>query len=183
MNRKLRNEELDRLTPEAYKETPKIPLVLILENIRSLHNIGSVFRTADAFRVEGIYLCGYTARPPHREISKTALGATDSVHWRYFLTAEEAIAELRSKGYQIAALEQAEETVLLNDFEPDLDKGLCIVLGNEVKGVTQEVVDTADLCLEIPQFGTKHSLNVSVCAGVILWDMHLKMQPIANDLK
>lgn len=179
MNKKLRNDELNRLSVEEFKEVDKVPLIIALENVRSLHNIGSVFRTADAFCIEAIYLCGYTARPPHKEINKTALGATDSVHWRHFPSGMDALEAIKGKGYTIASLEQAENTTSLNEFGPEQGKGLAVFIGNEVKGVTQEVVDASDCCLEIPQFGTKHSLNVSVCAGVLLWDLYFKMQKVA----
>lgn len=178
MNRKLQNEELGRPSVEEYKSRKKTPVILVLENVRSLHNIGSVFRTADAFGIEAIYLCGYTARPPHREINKTALGATESVSWRYFLTALDAIQHLRTLNYVVASLEQAENTIGLDEYLPEPDRGIAIIMGNEVKGVSQEVVDSSDLCLEIPQSGTKHSLNVSVCSGVVLWDLHLKFKEV-----
>ncbi len=175
MNRKLKNQELNRLSIADFKTTDKTPIVVVLDNIRSLNNIGSVFRTADAFLVESIYLCGITAQPPHRDIQKTALGATESVHWQYFSTTEEAVDALKNKDYQILAIEQAENTIALNEFHPPKGQKLAIVLGNEVNGVTQEVVNMADQCLEIPQWGTKHSLNISVCAGVVIWDLFQKV--------
>lgn len=174
--RKLKNEELGRLSVEDFKEAEKNPIVLILDNIRSLNNIGSIFRTADAFRVEAILLCGITAKPPHREIQKTALGATDSVRWEYFETTQEAIDMLKKRGYKIISLEQAEKSIMLNEFYPGLEENYAIVLGNEVKGVDQEIVNNSDFCIEIPQFGTKHSFNVTVSNGIILWDLLQKMK-------
>jgi len=174
--RKLKNEELGRLSVEAFKEAEKNPIVLILDNIRSLNNIGSIFRTADAFRVEAILLCGITAKPPHREIQKTALGATESVRWEYFETTQEAIDMLKKRGYKIISLEQAEKSIMLNEFYPGLEENYAIVLGNEVKGVDQEIVNNSDFCIEIPQFGTKHSFNVTVSNGIILWDLLQKMK-------
>lgn len=173
--RKLKNSELRRLDIESYKIAKKNPLVLVLDNIRSLNNIGSIFRTADAFRVQAIYLCGITAQPPHRDIHKTALGATDSVEWKYMNSTEEAIHELKEKGYEIIALEQADGSIMLHQFKPDPKSAYAIVLGNEVRGVQQKIVDISDHCIEIPQFGTKHSLNVTVSNGIALWDMLLKL--------
>lgn len=146
----------------------------MLDNIRSLNNIGSVFRTSDAFLIEAVYLCGITAQPPHREIQKTALGATESVDWKYFNTTIEAIQELKISGYQIASIEQAENSTMLNEFNPSTEK-IAIVFGNEVKGVEQEVIDKSDVVIEIPQHGTKHSLNISVSCGVVVWDLFNKM--------
>jgi tRNA G18 (ribose-2'-O)-methylase SpoU len=174
--RKLKNEELGRLSVEDFKEAEKNPIVLILDNIRSLNNVGSIFRTADAFRVEAILLCGITAKPPHREIQKTALGATDSVRWEYFETAQEAIDMLKKGGYKIISLEQAEKSTMLHEFYPGLEENYAIVLGNEVKGVDQKIVNNSDFCIEIPQFGTKHSFNVTVSNGIILWDLLQKMK-------
>lgn len=173
--RKLKNAELNRLDIDGYKRAEKNPVVIVLDNIRSLNNIGSIFRTADAFRVEAIYLCGITAQPPHRDIHKTALGATDSVNWKYFKTTEEAISELKTKNYVIIALEQAEGSVMLNKFYPDPNQSYVVILGNEVHGIEQKIVDISDHCVEIPQFGTKHSLNVTVSNGIILWDILLKL--------
>lgn len=170
--RKRSNAELNRLNTEEFKAAQKIPLVVVLDNVRSLNNIGSIFRTADAFRIEEVLLCGITARPPHKDIRKTALGATESVAWRYFEQTQEALNDLRSKNYKIAAVEQAENAYALNDFEVDLSQGLAVVFGHEVQGVAQEVVDLCDAVIEIPQFGTKHSLNVSVSAGIVLWNLH-----------
>jgi tRNA G18 (ribose-2'-O)-methylase SpoU len=175
MKRKLLNKELDRLDVEAFKEAPKTPLVIVLENIRSLHNIGSVFRTADAFRVEKIYLCGITATPPHKDIRKTALGATESVNWEYRKDCLSLIADLR-KTHHCMAVEQAVGATQLNAFEPAAGKPYVFVFGNEVKGVSQEVVNACHGVLEIPQTGTKHSLNIAVSAGVAVWDFWSKLQ-------
>ncbi len=174
--RKLRNEELNRLSVEAFKEAGKIPLVVVLDNVRSLNNIGSVFRTADAFLIESVYLCGITACPPHKDIYKTALGATDSVDWEYHATTTAAIEKLRSEGYTILAIEQAENSTYLHNFFPDKSLKYAVVFGHEVFGVEEDVVSNADLCIEIPQFGTKHSLNISVSAGVVMWDLFLKLK-------
>lgn len=168
-------EELGRKTPEMYRASEKFPAVLVLDNIRSMMNTGSVFRTADAFLLEGILLCGFTATPPHREIHKTALGATESVAWEYFAKTTDAIVQLKNAGYTVAALEQTTESVDLRVFKPDAGKKYAFVFGNEVKGVDQEVLALCNLCLEIPQFGTKHSLNISVTAGMVIWDVFCKM--------
>ncbi|MDR1122099.1 MAG: RNA methyltransferase [Dysgonamonadaceae bacterium] len=170
--RKLKVTELNRISKASFKEAKKIPLVIVLDNVRSLHNVGSVFRTSDAFLVETIYLCGITATPPHAEIHKTALGAEDSVDWKYSANTDEAVSELKHLGYTILAVEQAENSFLLNQFQPDAGKKYAIIFGNEVKGVQQQVMDCCDACLEIPQFGTKHSLNVSVAAGIVIWWFH-----------
>lgn len=169
MFRKLLNSELGRLTVEEYKESTKSPIVLILDNIRSQHNVGSAFRTCDAFRVSKIYLCGICAVPPSAEIHKSALGAEFSVDWEYCEDTLEAVGKLREDGYEIVSVEQAEGSTMLGDFLPEKGKRYAFVFGNEVKGVQQSVVNASDLCLEIPQFGTKHSLNVSVSIGVVLW--------------
>ena len=168
--RKLKITELNRLTPEAFKESRKIPLIVVLDHVRSLNNVGSVFRTSDAFRVEAIYLCGITACPPHAEIHKTALGAEETVDWKYFNDTLEAVENLRQMGYMICAIEQAEGSVMLDKLLLDKTKKYAVILGNEVKGVQQTVVDKCDMCIEIPQYGTKHSLNVSVTAGIVIWD-------------
>lgn len=170
--RKLLNEELDRLSVEAYKKVEKTPLVVVLDNVRSLNNIGSVFRTADAFRLEGIYLCGITATPPHREIHKTALGATESVHWEYREETADAIAELKREGYWIFSVEQAEGAVMLHKVPLQGNQKYAIVFGHEIRGVDQKVVDICDQCIEIPQHGTKHSLNISVAAGIVIWELY-----------
>lgn len=168
--RKLKINELNRITPEEYKEVNKLPLVVVLDDIRSLHNIGSVFRTSDAFRVERIYLCGITAVPPHAEIHKTALGAEFSVDWVYYQQVVEAVDNLKNEDYIVYSVEQAEGSTMLNELKLDRTKKYAVVLGNEVKGVNQEVINHSDGCVEIPQYGTKHSLNVSVTAGIVIWD-------------
>ena len=173
--RKLQNSELDRLNVDEFKQATKIPIIVVLDNIRSLNNIGSVFRTADAFLIEKVILCGITATPPHKDIRKTALGATQSVDWEYTESTLEAIQKLKSNGVQTIAIEQAENAIYLQDFSPTNDKRLALVFGNEVKGVSQEVVSACDLVLEIPQFGTQHSLNISVSAGVVVWDIWSKL--------
>lgn len=163
---------MNRLTIDEFKESAKLPLIVVLDDVRSLYNVGSVFRTGDAFRIEAVYLCGITATPPHPEIHKTALGGEDSVDWRYFQTAEEAVAELHRNGYFVYAIEQVEGSTKLQDLTLPATKKpkTAVVFGNEVKGVHQTVVDLCDDCLEIPQFGTKHSLNVSVTAGIVIWE-------------
>lgn len=176
MGRKLAMNELNRLSVDEYKDSDKLPVIVVLDNIRSLSNIGSVFRTSDAFRIEGIHLCGITAQPPHREIHKTALSATESVDWKYFKETEESVINLRNEGYMIFAVEQVENSVMLNDFIPEKGKKIALIFGNEVKGVGQKIIDFADDCIEIPQWGTKHSLNISVSAGVVLWDIVLKIK-------
>lgn len=168
--RKLKVTEMNRLTTEAFKASRKIPLVVVLDHVRSLNNVGSVFRTSDAFRVEAIYLCGITACPPHAEIHKTALGAEESVDWLYFKDTMEAVEKLKAEGYMVCAIEQAEGSTMLDKLLLDKTKKYAVILGNEVKGVQQNVVDNCDMCVEIPQYGTKHSLNVSVTAGIVIWD-------------
>ncbi len=175
--RKLKNEELDRLTLETFKSATKTKLVVILDNVRSLHNIGSVFRTADAFLIEKIYLCGITAKPPHKDIRKTALGATESVAWQYVEHTSDVVKQLKKEGYQNIAIEQATKAIMLNEFEIKKDEKYALIFGNEVKGVDQEVVNTCDEVIEIPQYGTKHSLNISVCAGVVIWNFWSKLNP------
>jgi tRNA G18 (ribose-2'-O)-methylase SpoU len=171
MNRKLENSELERLDVSSFKEAEKSSIIIILDNIRSLNNIGSVFRTADAFLVQKIYLCGITATPPHKDIRKTALGATESVDWEYKKDTLEVVKELKQQGISIVAVEQAENAVMLNHFEVGPTETIALIFGNEVKGVSQDVVNASDTVLEIPQFGTKHSLNISVSAGVVVWDI------------
>ena len=175
MKRKLKNSELNRKSVIEFKDSEKTPLIIILDNIRSLNNIGSVFRTADAFLIQKIYLCGITAQPPHREIQKTALGATDSVTWEHVEDTVTLSRKLQQEGIHLCAIEQAEDAVMLNDFIPEKGKTYAIIFGNEVKGVQQEVVSESDTVLEIPQFGTKHSLNISVSCGVVVWDLFSKM--------
>ena len=160
---------MNRLSVEEFHQAEKTPLIVVLDDVRSMHNVGSVFRTADAFRLEAVYLCGITGCPPHNEIHKTALGAEDSVEWRYFKTALEAVEELKGRGVTVLSVEQAEDSTKLPQFQPEPGKSYAIIMGNEVKGVHQEVIDECDGCLEIPQFGTKHSLNVSTAAGIIIW--------------
>jgi len=178
MSRKLENSELDRLDVTSFKEAKKSPIIIILDNVRSLNNIGSVFRTADAFLVQKIYLCGITATPPHKDIRKTALGATESVDWEYRKNTLELVDELKQSGVKIISVEQAENAVMLNDYEVGDDETIALVFGNEVKGVSQEVVTASDLVLEIPQFGTKHSLNISVSTGVVVWDIWSKQSAL-----
>lgn len=174
-NRKLKNEELERLSAEEFKHSEKTPLIVVLDNIRSLNNIGSVFRTSDAFLIEKIYLCGITAKPPHKDIHKTALGATDTVEWEYVENVIDVVNKLKNQGIFVAAIEQAENSVNLNDFAVKKDKTYAVVFGNEVKGVQQSVVSKSDVVLEIPQLGTKHSLNIAVSVGVVLWDFFVKL--------
>lgn len=174
--RKLKNEELERLSIEDFKTVKKIPLTLILDNVRSLNNVGAAFRTADAFLVEKIYLCGITGTPPHREINKTALGATDSVEWEHKKDTLSLVQELREAGYTVYSIEQAENSTALEDFEPDMATKIACVFGNEVFGVDQAVVNASDACLEIPQFGTKHSLNISVSIGIVVWELFNKLR-------
>jgi tRNA G18 (ribose-2'-O)-methylase SpoU len=170
MNRKLKLWELNRLSTEDFKAQQKFPIILVLDNIRSLNNIGSFFRTADAFNVQKIYLCGITAQPPHREIQKTALGATESVEWQYVEDVNGLVGSLKDQNVRICSIEQAEKTTLLNELTLDSKETYALVFGNEVEGVNQLVIDRSDEIIEVPQFGTKHSLNVSVCAGVVLWE-------------
>ncbi|MBQ8673377.1 MAG: RNA methyltransferase [Bacteroides sp.] len=170
-NRKLKITELNRISVEEFKEARKLPLVVVLDNVRSLHNIGSVFRTSDAFRVECIYLCGITATPPHPEMHKTALGAELTVEWKHVDNAVEAVDNLRREGYTVYSVEQAEGSTMLDELRLNPEGRYAVVLGNEVKGVQQEVIDHSDGCLEIRQYGTKHSLNVSVTAGIVIWEL------------
>jgi len=174
--RKLKNSELGRLNVEDFKKTDKIPLIVILDNIRSLNNIGSVFRTSDAFLIEKIYLCGITAQPPHKDIHKTALGATESVAWEYVEDTLELVKKLQEDNVIVASIEQVENSTMLQDFTVESGQKYAIVMGNEVKGVQQEVVSASNYCIEIPQFGTKHSLNISVSCGVVLWDLFKKFR-------
>lgn len=167
-------EELERVSVEEYKKMDKSPIVLVLDNIRSLNNVGSAFRTGDAFGIEKIFLCGITGTPPHRDIQKTALGATESVEWEYCLNTMLAIDRLKDQGYQICALEQVDRSVMLNDFIPEKGKKYVLVFGNEVFGVEEEVLNASDKVLEIPQLGTKHSLNISVSLGIAVWDLMVK---------
>lgn len=174
--RKLKIMELNRISIEEFKEAEKLPLVVVLDNIRSLHNIGSAFRTSDAFRIECIYLCGITATPPHPEMHKTALGAEFTVDWKYVDNTVEAVDNLKSEGYTVYSVEQAEGSVMLDELVLDKTEKYAVVMGNEVKGVQQEVIDHSHGCIEIPQYGTKHSLNVSVTAGIVIWDLFKKLR-------
>ncbi len=174
-NRKLLNEELGRKTVDEFKASEKLPIVVVLDNVRSLNNVGSVFRTSDAFLVGKIYLCGITGTPPHPEIHRSALGAEYSVEWEYIEKTINAVHLLKENGYKIISIEQAEKSVFLNDFVPPKDTRFALVFGNEVKGVAQDVVDFSDECIEIPQLGTKHSFNISVSAGIVLWDFFCKL--------
>lgn len=174
--RKLANSELNRLDIEQFKKAEKTPLIVILDNVRSLNNIGSVFRTCDAFLIEKIYLCGITATPPNKEIHKTALGATDSVVWEYVENTLLAVEKLKEQGVYIISIEQAENSTMLNDFQPNGKQKYAIIFGNEVKGVEQEVVSASDEVIEIPQYGTKHSLNISVSAGIAIWELAMKIR-------
>lgn len=170
MNEKLSMQDLGRMSSEEFKSTEKNKIILVLDNIRSLNNVGSAFRTADSFLIEAIYLCGVTGTPPNPEIHKTALGATETVNWKYFKTTQEAFADLRSKNYFIASIEQAKNSVMLNQFQKP-EKPIALIFGNEVYGVEQDIINQSDTCIEIPQYGTKHSLNVSVSMGIVLWEL------------
>ena len=173
--RKLLNSELKRKTVDDFKKADKLLVVIVLDNVRSMNNIGSVFRTADAFLVNSIYLCGITATPPHRDIQKTALGATDSVNWKYFKDTQLAVSELKQEGYKIYSLEQVEGSISLIEFTPDPADKIAFVFGHEIKGVAQEIIDFSDQSIEIPQLGTKHSFNISVSTGIVLWDYYCKI--------
>lgn len=168
MNQKLSMSDLGRMDTNDFKQSDKIPIVIILDNVRSLHNVGSVFRTADAFRIEALYLCGITGTPPHKELHKTALGATDTVNWKYYDATTDAINELKSNGYHIYCIEQTQQSIMLH--QTNLNGKLAFVFGNEVEGVSDDIIQMADGCIEIPQFGTKHSFNVAVTVGMILWE-------------
>ena len=174
--KKLKLEELGRISVEQFKEAEKIPVCIVLDNVRSLHNVGSAFRTADAFRIEKIYLTGITGTPPHREIQKTALGATESVAWEYVENPAQAIQNLKVQEYEIIVIEQTSESQHLQSFITERNKKYCLVFGNEVDGVSEEVIQQADLALEIPQNGTKHSLNISVCLGIVVWEVYKKIK-------
>jgi 23S rRNA (guanosine2251-2'-O)-methyltransferase len=174
--RKLKLDELNRVSVEEFKEQTKLPVAIVLDSVRSMHNVGSIFRTSDGFAVEQICLCGITSQPPHREIEKTALGATQSVNWTYHNDALEAVNLLREQGYVIVAIEQAQNSVMLNEFEPQPNQKYALIFGNEVNGVSDEVMAKIDTCIEIPQFGTKHSFNIVVSAGIVLWDFFAKLK-------
>lgn len=179
--KKLKITEMERLAPSEYKVSPKIPLVIVLDGVRSMNNVGAVFRTADAFRLEHIYLCGITGTPPHPDIHKTALGAEDSVPWDYYGQATDCISDLLEAGYQVLALEQAHGSISLSDFTPEATDRYALVLGNEVHGVSQGVMDMVSGCLEIPQYGSKHSINVSIAAGIAIW--HIARPMLAVHLR
>ncbi|MBL7842216.1 MAG: RNA methyltransferase [Cyclobacteriaceae bacterium] len=174
--KKLKLEELGRISVDQFKEVEKIPVCIVLDNVRSLHNVGSAFRTADAFRIEKIYLTGITGTPPNREIHKTALGATESVNWEYAEKPELAVQQLKEKGYSIIVIEQTNASIPLHTFTPSENTKLCLVFGNEIHGVSEAVIELADHALEIPQSGTKHSLNISVCVGIVVWDVYRKLR-------
>ena len=178
--RKLKNSELDRLSVKEFKKAPKLPVVVVLDNVRSLNNIGSVFRTSDAFLVERILLCGITARPPHKDIHKTALGATESVDWQYFRETAEAVKKLKGEGYVIVAVEQTDTSLPLDAFRPEKDKKYAFIFGHEIRGVQQEIVNLSDSSLDIPQYGTKHSLNISVSVGMVLWEVFKSLRPSSS---
>jgi 23S rRNA (guanosine2251-2'-O)-methyltransferase len=173
--RKLSMDELNRKSVHEFKEAEKMPVVMVLDNIRSMHNVGSVFRTADAFLLRGIYLCGYTPQPPHRDIHKTALGATETVEWKYAETTVEAVQRLKDDGYKVFAVEQVQDSIPLHQFDMNEYAPVAVVFGNEVSGVEQEVIKLCDGCIEIPQLGMKHSLNISVAAGIVLWELVRKL--------
>jgi tRNA G18 (ribose-2'-O)-methylase SpoU len=174
--RKLQNKELGRKSIDQFKKSWKLPVIIVLDNVRSQGNVGSVFRSADAFLVEAVYLCGITATPPNREIRKTALGATESVEWKYFRETCDAVIELKSTGYSIIGIEQAEGSTPLGDFKAERNSKYALVFGHEIKGVDQQVIDDCDLVIEIPQFGTKHSFNIAVSAGIVLWEISRQIQ-------
>lgn len=176
--RKLKNSELNRLSIEEFKKSGKTPLVVVLDNIRSLNNIGSVFRTSDAFLIEKIILCGITAKPPHKDIHKTALGATESVNWEYTESTIDAVNKLKDEGYIIVSIEQTEKAIMLQNFKIEKNKKYAVVFGNEVKGVQQEIVNLSNFSIEIPQYGTKHSFNISVSTGIVLWELFRKIKSI-----
>ena len=180
--KKLKNSELSRLSIDEFKNSSKTPVIVILDNIRSAHNVGSVFRTCDAFLIDKIILCGITAIPPNKEIRKTALGSSESVDWRYYKNTEEVIMKLKKKDYQIIAVEQANKSIKLESFRAENEKKYAIIFGNEIKGISQKIIDNSDSVIEIPQFGTKHSLNVSVSAGIVIWDIFSKISLNQFDL-
>ncbi len=173
---KLKLDDLNRVSVEEFKKQEKLPLVVVLDNVRSMHNVGSVFRTSDGFSLDKLFLCGITAQPPHREIEKTALGATQSVEWMHFENTLDAVAHLRAEGYLIIAIEQAQKSTMLHTFRPDAGQKYALIFGNEVNGVSEEVMKVIDECVEIPQFGTKHSFNIVISAGIVLWDFFAKLK-------
>jgi 23S rRNA (guanosine2251-2'-O)-methyltransferase len=173
--RKLKNEELGRISKEEFKSQQKMPLIIVLDNVRSMNNVGSIFRTADAFLLEAIYLCGITAQPPHREIEKTALGATSTVDWKYFKNVSEAIQNLKQHDYIIISVEQTDRSIPLHAFLPGEGKTYAFIFGHEMNGISEEAIQMSDFALEVPQYGTKHSLNIAVCAGIVVWDIYSKL--------
>ena len=175
---KLKTNELSRLTVSEFKKIKKIPIVIVLDNIRSQNNIGSIFRIADAFRVSELHLCGITATPPHREIHKTALGATESVSWKYFPSTRDSLTELKNAGFNICAVEQTSNSIPIDCYDPPENAKIAVIFGNEVQGVNENIIQEVDTCIEIPQFGTKHSLNVSVAVGIIIWDLFKKTKNV-----
>jgi 23S rRNA (guanosine2251-2'-O)-methyltransferase len=174
--KKLSMSDLNRLSADEFKSSEKIPVILILDDVRSAYNVGSIFRTSDAFRVSGIYICGISARPPHKDISKTALGATESVEWHYYRDVKDAVRSLKEDNFRIYAIEQADESISLDKFQPEKGSKIALVFGHEVFGVKDELLNMVDGCIEIPQFGTKHSFNVAISAGIVLWDITNKMK-------
>ena len=168
--------DLNRISAEEFKASDKMPVIIVLDDVRSAYNVGSIFRTADAFRITGIYICGISARPPHKDISKTALGATESVDWQYFPEVMDSVKALKTGGFKIYAVEQANESISLENFQPGNDTRIALIFGHEVFGVKEELIAFADGCIEIPQFGTKHSFNVAISAGIVLWDFTIKMK-------
>jgi len=174
--KKLKLDELNRVGVDEFKEQEKLPVIVVLDNVRSMHNIGSVFRTADGFAIEKLYLCGITAQPPHREIEKTALGATQSVEWVHYQTTLDAVASLKADGYRVIGIEQAAGSIMLNTYKPKPSEKYALIFGNEVNGVSDEVMAQIDECIEIPQFGTKHSFNIVISAGIVLWDFFAKLR-------
>jgi 23S rRNA (guanosine2251-2'-O)-methyltransferase len=179
--RKIPNAELNRLSQNEFKEIQKTPIIIILDNVRSLMNVGSIFRTADAFLLEGIYLCGITGTPPQKEINKTALGATETVNWKYYSSTLTAIEEVKQLGYKVFSVEQVEKSILLHKMEPKQGEKIALVFGNEVDGIEQEVINASDGFIEVPQLGTKHSLNISVCAGIVVWEIFIKTKKWQNE--
>ena len=174
--KKLSMSDLNRITPEEFKNSEKMPVVIVLDDVRSAYNVGSIFRTADAFRIFGIYICGISARPPHKDISKTALGATESVEWKYYQDVREAVKSLKEDGYTVYAIEQVDESISLEKFQPENGSKIAIIFGHEVLGVKEDLFPIIDGCLEIPQFRTKHSFNVAISAGIVLWELSKKLK-------
>lgn len=174
--KKLSMSDLNRITPEEFKNSEKMPVVIVLDDVRSAYNVGSIFRTADAFRISGIYICGISATPPHKDISKTALGATESVEWKYFQDVQVAVKSLKDNGYRVYAIEQVDESISLDQFQPEKESKIAIIFGHEVFGVKEGLFPIIDGCIEIPQFGTKHSFNVAISAGIVLWELAKKLK-------